>query len=58
MKKYFVIATRWNDEIKAQSKTIVGTFDEYYLADMFRVCYNDKFSASAVVMSSEELLNA
>lgn len=58
MKKYFVIAVRWNNDINALVNTIVGTFDEYYLAAMFRDCYNDKFSAGAVVRSADELINA
>ena len=34
--KYFVIATRWDDERKAQVKYIAGQFDSFANANIFR----------------------
>ena len=56
-KKYFVIAIKWCEEAQAQKKVIVGSFDEYYLANIFREAYNASFSAHATIVNSDDLLN-
>lgn len=38
--KYFVIATHWDDERKAQVKYIAGEFSSYMNAKIFKEAYN------------------
>lgn len=54
--KYFVIATRWNDE-KEAVKCIVGEFDRYLNAIIFRDAYNKCSSDNATIVKDFELLN-
>ena len=44
--KYFVIATHWDDERKAQVKYIAGEFSSYMNANIFKEAYNAHYSAS------------
>ena len=47
--KYFVIATHWDDERKAQVKYIAGQFDSFANANIFKTAYNEHYKADAVI---------
>lgn len=55
--KYFVIATHWDNEKKAQAKYIAGLFDNYVNASLFKQAYNDRYHADAKVVKNYELIN-
>lgn len=57
MKKYYVVATKWSDEHKAQVKYIAGEFTEYVMAALFKNAYNDHYHANAEVVDEQYLLN-
>lgn len=50
MSKYIVVATRWSSEANAQIKVVVGQFDEFMYASIFRNAYNDRYSANAEII--------
>jgi hypothetical protein len=51
--KYLVIATKWDDNAKAQLKYVAGEFPTYHLAAMFRDAYNDHYKADAEVIETK-----
>ena len=55
--KYFVIATCWNDEKEESVKCIVGEFDSYMNASIFRDVYDKYYSTNAKIVEDLELLN-
>ena len=55
--RYFVIASRWDEEKECIIKTIVGEFTEYIMASIFKEAYNEHFSADAKVVEESKLLN-
>lgn len=55
--KYFVIATHWDDNRKAQVKYIAGQFDNYMNASLFKKAYNDYYSADATIVEDFALIN-
>ena len=57
MKRYFVVATRWSDEDKAQVKYIAGEFTEYNLARIFKEAYNEHYSADAQIIDDWNIVN-
>lgn len=57
MKRYYVIATIWSEEDKAQIKTIAGEFTAYSNAILFKEAYNEKYSADAYITDEWSLLN-
>lgn len=56
--KYYVIGIKWDSKKQSQVKYIAGEFPEYYLAELFRVAYNEHFKSNAVVVTGSELVNA
>lgn len=40
MNKYFVIAIKWDDDKQKQVEYIVGTFDDFICAKLFKDAYN------------------
>lgn len=57
MKKYFVIATHWDDEKKTQVKYIAGEFNNYMNASLFKKAYNDYYHADAVIVDDFTMIN-
>jgi hypothetical protein len=55
--KYFVIATHWDDNRKAQVKYIAGQFDNYMNASLFKKAYNEYYSTNAVIVEDFALIN-
>ena len=55
--KYFVIATHWDDERKAQVKYIAGQFDSFANANIFKTAYNEHYKADAVIVDDFKLIN-
>ena len=55
--KYFVIATRWDDERKAQVKYIAGEFSNYANAKIFKEGYNAHYSANAMIVEEFAMIN-
>lgn len=55
--KYFVIATKWDDNRKAQVKYIAGQFDDYVNASLFKKAYNDHYKADAKIIEDFTLIN-
>lgn len=55
--KYFVVATQWATKAETQIKVIVGSFDTFVCAEIFRNAYNQHYSANAEIVGSLELLN-
>ena len=55
--KYFVIATHWDDERKAQVKYIAGQFDSFANANIFKTAYNEHYKADAVIVEAFKLLH-
>ena len=53
--KYYVIATKWNDEKKKQVKFIAGEFTDYNMAYLFKEAYNDFYHTDAKIYSEEYL---
>ena len=49
--KYFVIATHWDDEKKAQAKYIAGEFSSYMNANIFKEAYTNLQFGSAISMA-------
>ena len=54
--KYFVIATRQNDDETECVKEIVGEFMDFNTASLFQNAYNNFYKADATVRSEEYLL--
>ena len=57
MKKYYVIAVKWDESKKAQVKYVAGEFSSYMNAELFRNAYNERYSTDAHIYSEYELLN-
>lgn len=57
MKKYFVIATHWDEEKKAQVKYIAGEFNNFANANIFKNAYNEHYKADAVIVEDFAMLN-
>ena len=57
MAKYFVIATHYDDNKKAQVKYIAGQFDSYTNAMIFETAYNKHFDTKAKIVEEQELVN-
>ena len=55
--KYFVIATHWDDERKAQVKYIAGEFSNYVNAKIFKESYNAHYSTNAVIVEDFAIIN-
>ena len=55
--KYFVIATHWDDNRKAQVKYIAGEFDNFANASIFKNAYNEHYKADAVIVEDFAMLN-
>ena len=57
--KYFVIATCWNGKKKEDLKCIVGEFDSYMNASIFRNAYDNYYynNVNAMIVEDFELLN-
>lgn len=49
--KYYVIATKWDDEKKAAIEYIAGEFTEYSMANLFKNAYNEKYKTDAKVVA-------
>lgn len=58
MKKYYVVAKKWDSEREAQVKYIAGEFTDYVCASLFRDAYNEHYSAKAIVLDEFDLINA
>ena len=57
MKKYFVIASHWDEEKKAQVKYIAGEFNNFANANIFKNAYNEHYSADAVIVDDFTIIN-
>lgn len=57
MKKFFVIATHWDDQEKAQVKYIAGEFNNFVNASIFKDAYNEHYKANAVIVDDFAMLN-
>lgn len=55
--KYFVVATKWDNNREAQIKYIAGEFDNYMNASLFKKAYNEHYSADAKIIEDFNLLN-
>lgn len=55
--KYFVIATHWDNDKKAQVKYIAGEFSNYANASIFKNAYNEHYKATAVIVEDFAMLN-
>ena len=55
--KYFVVATQWDNERKAQVKYIAGQFDSFVNASIFQKAYNEKFCTSSKIVDAHDLIN-
>lgn len=55
--KYFVIATHWDDNRKAQVRYIAGQFDNYMNASLFKNANNDHYKADAMIVEDFSLIN-
>ena len=58
MKKVFVIATVWSAEEKKQIRKIVGEFDGFVNASLFKNAYNEHYKADAKIVFEDDLLKA
>lgn len=52
--KYYVIAIRWDDELKEQIEYIAGKFETYSSSRIFRDTYNNHYHANAVIAETKE----
>lgn len=50
MKKYYVVATKWNNVSNEVVKYIAGEFTEYGLARLFKEAYNEHFNSNATIL--------
>ena len=57
MKKFFVIATHWDDTKQAQVKYIAGEFNNFANANIFKSAYNEHYKANAVIVDDFNLIN-
>ena len=55
--KYFVIATHWDDNRKAQVKYIAGQFDNFANASIFKNAYNEHYKADATIIEDFAMFN-
>lgn len=55
--KYFVVATRWSSEKKAQIKEIVGAFERFHMARIFQQAYNEEYITQAEIVEAFQLFN-
>lgn len=55
--KYFVIATHWDDNRKAQVKYIAGEFNNFANANIFKNAYNEYYKADAIIVEDFAMLN-
>lgn len=49
MRKYYVIATRFDSESGKCKEFVIGEFTAYMNAKLFRDAYNEHYSASAFI---------
>lgn len=56
--KYFVVATQWSAKAQTQIKVVVGMFDTFVCAEIFRDAYSRHYSAEAEIVSQYEAFNA
>ena len=56
--KYFVIATHWDYNKKAQVKYIAGEFDVYMNAVLFKTAYNEHYDGDAEIVNDISMINA
>ena len=47
--KYLVVAKKWDENKKAVVDYIVGEFNEYYLAELFKKAYNENYHANVKI---------
>lgn len=52
--KYYVIAIRWDDELKKQIEYIAGKFETYSNARIFRDAYNNYYHTNAIITEIKE----
>lgn len=57
MKRYFVIATVFDEKQGKQVKTVQGEFQDLMCAYLFAKAYKEEFHSEAEVLSEDELLN-
>ena len=55
--KYFVIATRWDDERKAQVKYIAGQFYCFAKANFFKPAYKEHYTAFGLFVLDLKFIN-
>jgi len=46
MKKYYVVAIKWDDNEKKQVEKVLGEFDDYMNANIFKQAYYKIYSCS------------
>ena len=57
MKKYFVIATKWDSSKMTLVKYIAGEFTDFINATLFRDAYAEYYQTTARVVEENDLLN-
>lgn len=55
--KYFVVATHWDSERKAQVKYIAGQFDSFVNASIFQKAYNERYCTNSKIVNDYKLIN-
>lgn len=55
--KYYVIATRWDNEKMKSVQYIAGEFNKFINAEIFKLAYNEHFSSIAKIVSEFDLIN-
>ena len=53
LRKYFVIAKKWDSDKKKVVEYIAGEFDEYMNARLFQKAYNEHYSTDARVVEAK-----
>ncbi len=54
--KYFVIAEKWDGGKQEIVKEIMGSFDDFTMAQLFQTAYNDRYHANAIVRNADYLI--
>ena len=57
MGHFYVVAKHWDEKEGCQKYYVAGEFPKWFLADMFREAYNERFKTDAQVVAEKHLLN-
>ena len=55
MKKYLVIAKKWDSDAEHQIEVVVGEFDRFVMEDIFKKAYNEHYKSNAFIAETSRV---